>query len=87
MSYVYNNFKTVNVKAGSQVTGSKTSRPTMPRKDGKLALTQGVKLWIRNDQVASNVQSTTTLKKQVVKNKALEAPLPRTRSLGPPTFP
>mgnify|MGYP003362103619 CR=1 FL=1 len=83
MSYVYNNFKTVNVKAGSQVTGSKTVKTNDAKeKTAKLALTQGVKLWIRNDQVASNVQSTTTLKSKLVKNKALEAPVAKNTVVG-----
>lgn len=83
MSYVYNNFKTVTLKAGSQVAGSKTVKTNDAKeKTAKTALVNGLKLWIRNDQVASNVQSTTTLKKKLTTNKALEAPVAKNTQVG-----
>lgn len=83
MSYVYNNFKTVNLKAGSQVAGSKTVKTNDAKQPtAKTVLTDGLKLWIRNDQVASNVQSTTTLKQKLTQNKALEAPVAKNTQVG-----
>lgn len=83
MSYVYNNFKTVSLKAGSQVAGSKTVKTNDAKQTTtKTALASGVKLWIRDDQVASNVQSTTTLKSSLTKNKALEAPVSKNTQIG-----
>lgn len=83
MSYVYNNFKTVSLKAGSQVTGSKSVKTNDAKeKTAKTVLTSGLKLWIRNDQVASNIQSTTKLKAKLTKNKALEAPVSKNTEIG-----
>lgn len=83
MSYVYNNFKTVTYKAGSQITGSKTVKTHDAKQlTAKTALASGIKLWIRDDQVASNVHSTTQLKSKLTTKQALEAPVAKNTQIG-----
>ncbi|WP_143463017.1 serine hydrolase [Levilactobacillus enshiensis] len=83
MSYVYNNFKTVSYKAGDQVKGAKSVKTNDAKeKTAKTVLSDGVKLWIRDDQIASNISATTTLKSKLTKNKALEAPVAKNAEVG-----
>ena len=83
MSYVYNNFKTVTYKAGSQITGSKTVKTHDAKQlTAKTALASGIKLWIRDDQVASNVHATTQLKLKLTTKQALEAPVAKNTQIG-----
>ncbi|MFC6206413.1 serine hydrolase [Levilactobacillus tongjiangensis] len=83
MSYVYNNFKTVDVKADSQVAGAKSVKTNDAKQPtAKTVVTRGVKLWIRNDQVASNVQAKAQLKGNLTKNNALEAPVSKNSTIG-----
>lgn len=83
MSYVYNNFKTVTYKAGSQITGSKTVKTHDAKQlTAKTALASGIKLWIRDDQVARNVHATTQLKSKLTTKQALEAPVAKNTQIG-----
>lgn len=83
MSYVYNNFKTVTYHAGQAVTGAKTvTTHDAKEKTAKTALASGVKLWLRNDQVASNITAKPQLKASLTKNQALEAPVAKNHRIG-----
>ncbi|KRO05491.1 D-alanyl-D-alanine carboxypeptidase [Levilactobacillus paucivorans] len=83
MSYVYNNFKTVSYQAGDQIKGAKSIKTNDAKeKTAKTVLGQDVKLWIRNDQVASNVSAKPQLKAKLEKNKALEAPVKKDATIG-----
>ncbi|WP_233449197.1 D-alanyl-D-alanine carboxypeptidase family protein [Levilactobacillus suantsaii] len=83
MSYVYNNFKTVTYAAGTRVKGAKTVATQSAKKQtAKTALAKSVKLWIRNDQVASNITAKPQLKTKLTKNQALEAPVAKNTTIG-----
>lgn len=83
MSYVYNNFKTVSYKAGTQIKGAKTVTTHDAKvKTAKTALGQDVKLWIRDDQVASNVSAKTQLKSKYSNKGDLEAPVTKNTTIG-----
>lgn len=83
MSYVYNNFKTVTYHAGQSVTGAKSvTTNDAKEKTAKTALASDVKLWIRNDQVASNVTAKPQLKASLTKKDALEAPVAKNQTVG-----
>ena len=83
MSYVYNNFKTVSYKAGDQLTGAKTiTTHDAKAKTAKTALGQDVKLWIRNDQVASNISAKPQLKAKYSQKGELEAPVAKNTTIG-----
>lgn len=83
MSYVYNNFKTVSYKAGTQIKGAKTvTTHDAKAKIAKTALGQDVKLWIRDDQVASNVSAKTQLKSKYSNKGDLEAPVTKNATIG-----
>lgn len=83
MSYVYNNFKTVSYKAGTQIKGAKTvTTHDAKAKTAKTALGQDVKLWIRDDQVASNVSAKTQLKAKYSNKGDLEAPVTKNATIG-----
>lgn len=83
MSYVYNNFKTVSYQAGTSVKGAKTvTTHDAKEKTAKTALANDVKLWIRNDQVASNVTAKTQLKRSLSQKGALEAPVAKNQQIG-----
>ncbi|GEO70081.1 D-alanyl-D-alanine carboxypeptidase family protein [Levilactobacillus acidifarinae] len=83
MSYVYNNFKTVTYHAGQAVTGAKTvTTHDAKEKTAKTALADDVKLWLRNDQVASNITAKPQLKASLTKDHALEAPVTKNQQIG-----
>ncbi|PTM21956.1 D-alanyl-D-alanine carboxypeptidase [Lactobacillus sp. PFC-70] len=83
MSYVYNNFKTVTYQAGSQLAGAKTvTTHDAKEKTAKTALAKDLKLWIRNDQVASNATAKVQLKKNLSQKGALEAPVKQNQQIG-----
>lgn len=83
MSYVYNNFKTVSYKAGTQIKGAKmVTTHDAKAKTAKTALGQDVKLWIRDDQVASNVSAKTQLKSKYSNKGDLEAPVTKNATIG-----
>ncbi|KRL96180.1 serine hydrolase [Levilactobacillus hammesii] len=83
MSYVYNNFKTVSYQAGDRVTGAKSvTTHDAKAKTANTALGQDVKLWIRNDQVASNISAKTQLKSKYSHKGDLEAPVTKNATVG-----
>lgn len=83
MSYVYNNFKTVTYHAGDQLTGAKSvATHDAKQKTAKTALASDVKLWLRNDQVTSNITAKPVLKASLTKNNALEAPVVANHQIG-----
>ena len=51
-------------------------------KNAKTALASDVKLWIRNDQVASNITAKPQLKASLTKDNALEAPVAKNQQIG-----
>jgi len=83
MSYVYNNYKTVTYKAGSQITGAKSvTTHDAKAKTAKTALANDVQLWIKTDQVASNITAKPQLKAGMVQKGALEAPVSKNQQIG-----
>ncbi|MCH5465179.1 serine hydrolase [Levilactobacillus tujiorum] len=83
MSYVYNNFKTVSYQAGDQVKGAKmVTTHDAKAKTAKTVLGQDVKLWIRNDQIASNISAKTQLKAKYNEKSQLEAPVAKDATIG-----
>ncbi|KRN02910.1 D-alanyl-D-alanine carboxypeptidase [Levilactobacillus senmaizukei DSM 21775 = NBRC 103853] len=83
MSYVYNNFKTVSFKAGSQIAGAKSVKTHDAKQPtAKTVLASDVQLWIRDDQVASNVQATPQLTAKLAKDRELQAPVAKNDQIG-----
>ncbi|WP_029327582.1 D-alanyl-D-alanine carboxypeptidase family protein [Secundilactobacillus malefermentans] len=82
MSYVFQNFKTTTY-TNSQIKGVKSiSTSNGKEKTVKVQLKSPLKLWIRNNQVASNATGSIKLKKSLNKDGKLVAPVSKGKTIG-----